>query len=352
MNTIKEQAYKPYLDGVRGISILLVAVSHGGFRHIVPGGLGVTIFFFISGYLITTLLLKEMKENGTIRLGDFYMRRLWRLMPALVVYLILALFANLFFNQPIDIKEPISSLLYLTNYYNIFYGYNLLAGTHSMYSVLWSLAIEEHFYLFFAPLVAIVKTRRGLIVSIVLFIFIPLMIRGWVTYYTDASFSEKYNYYATDARIDSIAYGCLLAIFGCQRLTWMKPNYAVILGMFGLVFSLVYRDDYFRQVFRYSLQGISLYLIFEALIFSKKIDLMRSLLSTNFLVFVGKLSYSMYLYHWLALIIMTSYLGRVESTAAWQMGYWTLTFGLSALSYYLVERPTLKLRVKYGSHAG
>ena len=100
---------------MRGISILLVAVSHGGFRHIVPGGLGVTIFFFISGYLITTLLLKEMKENGTIRLGDFYMRRLWRLMPALVVYLILALFANLFFNQPIDIKEPISSLLYLTN---------------------------------------------------------------------------------------------------------------------------------------------------------------------------------------------------------------------------------------------
>ena len=126
----------------------------------------------------------------------------------------------------------------------------------------------------------------------------------------------------------------------------------MILGLFGLIFSLVYRDDYFRQVFRYSLQGISLYLIFEALIFSKKIDLMRSLLSTNFLVFVGKLSYSMYLYHWLALIIMTSYLGRVESTAAWQMGYWTLTFGLSALSYYLVERPTLKLRVKYGSHAG
>jgi peptidoglycan/LPS O-acetylase OafA/YrhL len=352
MKTIEEQAYKPYLDGVRGIAILLVALSHGGFDHVIPGGLGVTIFFFISGYLITNLLLKEMKEHGTIRLDDFYMRRLWRLMPALLVYLNIALIIYLFFNQQIDAKEPISALLYLSNYYNIFYSYDLLAGGHSMYSVLWSLAIEEHFYLFFAPLVAIIKNRQRLIFSIFLFLIFPLIIRGWVTYYANPSFSEKYTYYATDARLDSIAYGCLLAIFGHQRLNWIKPGYAVTLGLIGLIFSLLYRDDYFRQVFRYSLQGISLYLIFEVLIFSKKIVLMRRLLSVHFLVFVGKLSYSMYLYHWLALIIMIAYLGKVESTAAWQIGYWMLTFGLSALSYYFVERPTLKLRVKYGSHAG
>lgn len=352
MKTIKEQAYKPYLDGVRGISILLVAVSHGGFGHLVPGGLGVTIFFFISGYLITTLLLKEMKEHDVIRLGDFYMRRLWRLMPALVVYLILALVAYVHFNQPIDIKEPISSVFYLSNYYNIFLEYELLAGAHSTYSVLWSLAIEEHFYLFFAPLIALVRSRRWLITSIIFLLFVPLLVRGWVTHYTAASFSEKYTYYATDARIDSISYGCLLAILGYRRVTWMKPGYTVILGLSGIFFSLVYRDDYFRQVFRYSLQGVSLYLIFGELVFSEKMGLMRRILSTRFMVFVGKLSYSMYLYHWLALIIMIAYLGKVESTAAWQTGYWLLTFGLAALSYYFVERPTLKLRVKYGSHAG
>ena len=352
MSTIKEQAYKPYLDGVRGLSILLVAVSHGGFGHVVPGGLGVTIFFFISGYLITTLLLKEMREQGAIRLSDFYMRRLWRLMPALVVYLILALAAYVFFNQPIDAKEPISAIFYLSNYYNIFLGYEPLAGAHSAYSVLWSLAIEEHFYLFFAPLIAFVRSRRGLTVCISFMLLGPLLIRGWVTHYTTASFSENYTYYATDARIDSIAYGSLLAILGCRSVTWMKPGHMVILGLGGIFFSLAYRDDYFRQVLRYSLQGVCLYMIFGVLVFTNQMALMRRLLSARFMVFIGKLSYSMYLYHWLALIVMIAYLGRTESTLAWQTGYWMLTFGSAALSYYFVERPTLRLRVKYGSHAG
>ena len=217
MNTTPEASYKPYLDGVRGLSILLVAVSHGGLGHVVPGGLGVTIFFFISGYLITTLLLKEMREHDTVKLGDFYMRRLWRLMPALVIYIFLSLLVYVAFKQSIDIKEPLSSILYFSNYYNIFVGYEPLAGIFSPYSVLWSLAIEEHFYLFFAPLMAFVRTRRFLIVSITMMLISPLIVRGLVTHAAATNFSENYTYYATDARIDSIAYGCLLELLAIKK---------------------------------------------------------------------------------------------------------------------------------------
>lgn len=351
MNTSPEHLYKPYLDGVRGLSILLVAVSHGGLGHVVPGGLGVTVFFFISGYLITTLLLKEIKENGAVRLGDFYMRRLWRLMPALMVYVFLSLVIYYLFHQPIDVKEPLSSIFYLSNYYNIFLGYEPLVGTFSPYSVLWSLAIEEHFYLFFAPLMAVVRTRRLLTICIAVMLFIPLIVRGWVTHDTVAIFSENYTYYATEARLDSIAYGCLLAVIGYKRCPWLKPAHVLTIALGGLLFSLVYRDVYFRQVARYSLQGICLYFIFGELIFSEKVEYFRKVLSVRFLVFIGKISYSMYLYHWIALILMIAYLGRAQSTVAWQAGYWSLTFFLATLSYYLVERPTLRLRVRYGSRA-
>ena len=351
MNTTPEAAYKPYLDGVRGLSILLVAFSHGGLGHVVPGGLGVTIFFFISGYLITMLLLKEMREHGTVKLGDFYMRRLWRLMPALIIYIFLSLLTYIVFKQSIDIKEPLSSALYFSNYYNIFVGYEPLAGTYSPYSVLWSLAIEEHFYLFFAPLMVFVKTKRFLIICIVFMLISPLIIRGFVTHDMAANFSENYTYYATDARMDSIAYGCLLAIIGYKSKPWLKPAHVVILALIGLLFTLTYRDVYFRQVIRYSAQGICLYFIFGELIYSKKIEWLRRILSTPLMVFVGKLSYSLYLYHWIVLILMIAYLGRVQATLTWQAGYWVLSFGLASLSYYFVERPTLKLRVKYGSRA-
>lgn len=351
MNTTPEASYKPYLDGVRGLSILLVAVSHGGLGHVVPGGLGVTIFFFISGYLITTLLLKEMREHDTVKLGDFYMRRLWRLMPALVIYIFLSLLVYVAFKQSIDIQELLSSTFYFSNYYNIFVGYEPLAGTFSPYSVLWSLAIEEHFYLFFAPLMAFVRTRRFLIVSITMMLISPLIVRGLVTHAAATNFSENYTYYATDARIDSIAYGCLLAIIGYKKTSWKNSNFVVILALTGLLFTLTYRDVYFRQVIRYSVQGVCLYFIFGELIYSKEIEWLRRILSVRLMVFVGKLSYSLYLYHWIALTLMIAYLGRVQATVAWQIGYWVLSFGLAALSYYFVERPTLKLRVRYGSRA-
>lgn len=346
-----EKTYKPYLDGLRGISILLVVIAHGGLGHFVPGGLGVTIFFFISGYLITSLLIKEQVENKSVNLMNFYMRRLWRLLPAMAVYILIAVLLINYLNGFVYWPEPLSAIFYLSNYYIIFGGYNYVGDAYSPLSILWSLAVEEHFYLFFAPLIAFVKNKKSIFFSIIALLLIPLFIRLLMTVFTSTAFSEEYTYRATDARIDSIAYGCLLAVMRDTGFTRFRGYFVVVMGLVGLFFSLIYRDEIFRQTLRYTLQGICLYFIFRELIYTEKMKFLRQTLATPILVYVGKLSYSMYLYHWLALILTVTFFGKIEIKSQWQAIYWGGSLLLSILSYYAIERPTLRLRVKYGSNA-
>jgi peptidoglycan/LPS O-acetylase OafA/YrhL len=328
-----------------------VAISHVGFGGLIPGGLGLTIFFFISGYLITSLLLKELDATGRVHLWGFYMRRFWRLMPAFGVYLAASVALIVLAGGQVRIMEFVSAAFYFSNYYKIFSGYEELAGTYSPYGVLWSLAVEEHFYLLFAPLVAFLKNRKRILWTTLFLIVCPWIIRAIVVGAEPTPFTEEYTYRATEARIDSIAYGCLLAVLGNRGVWRGHALLALALGGAGLLLSLVYRDEQFRQVLRYSLQGVSLYFIFGATIYAQPAEALRRALSSKPLVYIGKLSYSLYLYHWLVLIIMIVYAGPIDKTFAWQGPYWVMTFGLAALSYYLVERPSLRWRIRYGSDA-
>ena len=349
-NEMNSSFYKPHLDGVRALSILLVTVAHGGLGHIVPGGLGVTIFFFISGYLITALLLKEHQSEGRIDLMSFYLRRFWRLMPALLVYVIASMALTLAMGARVELIEPLTAVLYLSNYYSQFVGYEMLGAGYSPYNVLWSLAVEEHFYLFFAPLIALVRGRRALLSWLAALLLLPVLIRIGVTAWASADFSADYTYHVTDTRIDSIAWGCLLAVLGPWRPRGFKPELLLALGVAGLLISLLVRDTYFRQVVRYTLQGASLYLIMGGLIYGPEMENPRRLLANKALVFIGQISYSMYLYHWLALIVLMIYIGPPALTPLWQALYWAGTMVGACVSYYLIERPTLRLRVRYGSH--
>ena len=346
-----DKFYKPYLDGIRGVSILIVAISHGGFGKIIPGGFGLTIFFFISGYLITSLLLKEKITIGSVNLSNFYMRRLWRLLPALVVYIAVIVVVFFMFSEKININEIISAVFYYSNYYKLLVHYTPMGGVYSPYDVLWSLAVEEHFYLFFAPLIALIKNKKTMMSAVLIMLVAPVIVRVLVTQFTSAEFSDEYTYRATESRIDSIAYGCLLALVGYKSFFKLDSRWVFLVGCTGILISLLFRDEYFRQVFRYSLQGLCLYLIFGEIIYSEKIKVIRNILSGKLIVFIGKLSYSIYLYHWLALILMMIWFDGRALTPVWQLSYWGFSLVLSMASYFMVERPTLKLRVKYGSNA-
>src|SRR5580658_4318026 len=144
----------PSLDGFRAVSILIVFMSHAGLRQIIPGTFGVTVFFFLSGYLITTLLRLEWKETDAISLRHFYLRRVLRIFPPLYLTLAFASVVTLVGLLPGTLTWSAfgAQVMFLANYYKIYRaGFGMPPGM----LVLWSLAVEEHFYVGF-PLLYIV----------------------------------------------------------------------------------------------------------------------------------------------------------------------------------------------------
>lgn len=344
-------SYQGHLDGLRGISILLVVIGHAGMGHIIPGGLGVTVFFFISGFLITSLLLNERERTNNIDLKGFYLRRFWRLTPPIIFHVLLSLALLYAVNETVNWIEPASVIFYFANYYKIFQHYTMTGAQYSPLDIYWSLAIEEHFYLFFTPILFFIRTKRKLFFAIVLLLVMPLVIRLTVFNQFDLEFSSNYLYNATDTRLDSIAYGCLLALLGTTQFVKSRVHIWFVLGLLGILLSLIYRNIYFREVFRYTIQGICFIFMFGPLFFSEKFSPLRRALSNPALVYIGKLSYSIYLFHWLALITVSTLLGTPSASFTWQIPYWLLTMGLSMASYYGIERPSLALRRKFGSNA-
>ena len=300
----------PSLNGIRAISVLLVVLAHSGFGTIVPGGLGVTIFFFLSGFLITTLMLAESERLGNISISSFYARRIFRLAPPLLITLTIAYgltYLRLLPGQ-ITLEGLTAQLLYFANYYILYFdpGANKIpAGT----GILWSLAVEEHFYIFF-PLVMSLFVRNALrprTIGIVL-IITCLVILAWRIYLVQSPeyFTDR-TYLASDTRIDFIIYGCLMAILiNPLRVPHQPKNMSLrqwalfSMGIGFLLLALIYRNPVFRETFRYSLQGIALFPIFYFAILFHDNAIFRYLNSV-WAIKIGIYSYAIYLTHQIVL---------------------------------------------------
>src|ERR1700761_4413230 len=205
----------PSLNGLRAGSGLLVVSAHAGLSELIPGGLGLPIFFFWSGYLITTLMLAEHDRTGAISIRNFYTRRILRLSPPLLITLAIAYGLTYFGSLQGRITLPalMAQLLYFANYYIIFFDPNaqsMPGGT----GILWSLAVEEHFYIFFPILLTVFMrgARRTMTIGVVL-IAACLVVLIWRIHLVQSPgfFSDR-TYLASDTRIDSIIYGCLMAL--------------------------------------------------------------------------------------------------------------------------------------------
>ena len=160
--------YIPSLDGMRAVAAMLVFVAHADWSHIIPGGFGVTIFFFLSGYLITTLLRREYESTGSINFKNFYLRRAYRIFPPLyIVLFLIALFALAgLIEHQMQPWAVVSQIFYWTNYYGIFYGWQYFVPGTTVY---WSLAIEEHFIF---PIVFLLTICRFSYSSMALFFIV------------------------------------------------------------------------------------------------------------------------------------------------------------------------------------
>lgn len=303
----------PSLDGLRAISVLIVVVSHAGYGEIVPGGLGVTVFFFLSGYLITTLLLDEHGRGAQINVKNFYLRRGYRLLPPLLVTLLCAyaLVAVGWLDGGITWQGTAAQLFYFANFFTIFFAEDASqpAGT----GILWSLAVEEHFYIIF-PIVMYFALRLSNARAILIGVFAVLCVAGlawrmWLV--SKAGFIEIRTQYATDTRFDSILFGCLLALWKnparmlpqagspspSQRrrdLTLCAVALLILLG------TLLYRDATFRESWRYTLQGIALMPIFYCAVRYATTGPFK-VLNARPLVRIGALSYAIYLIHYIVI---------------------------------------------------
>lgn len=340
------------LDGIRAVSIALVIVAHCGFGNFVPGGFGVTIFFFLSGYLITTLLAREWDAHGQIAFGAFFMRRVLRLGPALVVTLACAM-ALLRMGQvggELDPKTLLSQLLFFWNYYAIHVDGS---GTIQGLGILWSLSVEEHFYLLWPVMFVLIARRVIGLRSIGVLLFAILAWRS--CRYFVLGDGAWVVYISTDTRFDSLLYGCFLALMQWrgaaervfpQHLMWIW----VVVGLLLLLCSLLFRDPDFRATLRYSVQGVGLMPLFYYAITRPEVWLFRPL-NWNVLRRVGEWSYGMYLAH--LVIIFALVQGGVAQFGAGRLILiaGALSVGYAAFVHIVFERPLKPLRLRLAGHS-
>ncbi len=346
-------SYIPSLDGLRAVSIALVFLSHVGFGHVVPGGFGVTIFFFLSGYLITTLMTREWDQHGSIAMRAFYLRRIVRLSPPILfVLLVSALLVWAGWAEGrLDIRTISSQIFF---YYNYFSLYAPDPATVNGLGILWSLAVEEHFYLIWPTLfILLVNTRFEIRYLLVLLMAVVV----WRAIRVFGLGTDEWTIYiSTDTRLDSLLYGCLLAM-----LTWrghadrlFGPSLPVRLVWLGgavvaLLVCLSIRDETFRSIPRYSLQGLALMPIFHYAVTQPSDPWFRPL-NWAPLRKIGQWSFTIYLIHYV-IIEALIYSGFAA------LGDWTLVVTSAALSaafaaatYRWLEKPFHPLRRRLTGH--
>ena len=343
--------YIPSLDGLRAVSILIVIASHVGLHNLVPGGFGVTVFFFISGFLITRLMFAEVERSGRLSLPRFYTRRFLRLAPAL---LLMILVTGLLISPWLDSvpwQEILASIFYYANYY-IYYHPDL----HLPIRALWSLAIEEHYYLAYPFLFALLVRKPGRLLVLLVGLCIAALVWRVILIYGLGVPSDMpdpampYTYLATDCRVDSILFGAILSVL-CQMprgqaLIRRLANWPTFLAATAvLLASFAARDSEFRETLRYSIQSAALFVLVASCLFGVQFGLFRKILEVGPMLWIGKISYSLYVWH-LAVVSLMKWHFAGGATWQWALASLPLIVAVAALSYYGVERPVAAVRAR------
>ena len=341
----------PSLDGLRAISFLLVFVAHAGLDNIVPGGLGVTIFFFLSGFLITTLMRNEFELSGRVNFQHFWLRRALRILPPFYVVLIGAtLVAPLI--APSDPVQPAAfaaRALHFTNYWVIYHGYR---GEPPGTGVYWSLAVEEHFYVvfpwIFVGLQRLRLSQRSQAMTLWSICIAALLWRVILVSFFHVSIERTYM--GSDTRLDSIMFGCAIAVWlnpvidrpHLNDSAWKRIYFP---GAFMVLLAsiLIHGNAFdFRETLRYSLQGAALMVLFTAAIRYPDWWPFRWL-NWRPVAFLGVLSYSLYLLHFTMIIGVQSMLPATPHIVQGLVAF-AVSVALAWLMYLTVERPCARLR--------
>ena len=358
--------YLPALDGIRAVSILLVVFSHFG-AAVLPGAFGVTLFFFISGYLITGQLLHGLQTAGRIDFAGFYLRRGLRLLPAGLAYIVVSGLVFQAMGGRLPAAAWAAALFYGANYAAVWGLFrSSLPHIRDPFNILWSLAVEEHFYAIWPAALALLRRRRRAIVFVLGICAAALLWRLWLLHACFADGTElagphgavycgpanpnplgRFNriYFGTDTRLDSLAWGALMALLDGRVA--LAGSGRALAGLLLLALSFADQAGWGRHGLRSTEQGIALLALLPWLLHTSAWP--NRLLCLPAVVLIGRLSYSLYLWHWLAMMVADW--AEPVNDWLWRLVALPLACVLAAASYWGIERPMLRLRRRAGSHA-
>lgn len=344
--------YVPALDGLRGVAILSVMVFHGAIPHLRGGFIGVDIFFVLSGFLITSLLLKEQASVGRINLKNFYVKRALRLLPALFLLLGVFLVISSFLLEGSLLRakfiEALVIIFYAANWARAFDWHSPETMGHA-----WSLSSEEQFYILWPALLilSLKFTRSKLTLGSAIALLAALSWAARILLAASGASHARLDY-ALDTRADALLAGCLLAVLISGELSgraklflekWLGPAAllaAAALAGAALLFS---PKSMYLYYWGYAAVAFLASVIILDIIISKR-SLIRKLLSWRPLVGIGVISYGLYLWH----VPVYALVSRTGLTGPGGFAAGTcLTFLAAYLSFVLLERPCLRLKKRY-----
>ena len=358
---LKTSRYITGFDGIRTLAVIGVILYHLLPTQMRDGYLGVPVFFVVSGYLITDLLRQEWDQNGRIAVKDFYVRRMKRLYPGMVVMLLLsAAYITLFQRNLLNNLRGVvvSSLLYVNNWWQINHGLSYFDrfGNESPFTHLWSLAVEGQNYLIwpllFILLMKLVK-NRGTIFKIVIgcSLLSALLLAIWYSPGADPT----RVYYGTDTRLFSIWMGSALAfIWPSTHLKKEIPkkakrvlNLAGGLSFIGLVITFFVLDDHLSFVYYGGMLLVSLLCTILVAVTAHPGASLNRWLTNPLFSYIGKRSYGIYLYQFPVMIFYEAKIGNVgENVLLHTLIEIVLILLISELSYRFIENPLRKFHYK------
>lgn len=340
----REVAYRPDIDGLRAIAVMAVVFAHAGLPFFAGGFVGVDVFFVISGFLITSLIAAQHRKCQ-FSVGSFYVRRAKRLLPALFAMMLVTLIASWWLLIPSDYGLLAESVLYAAGFSsNVFFWHHTSgyfapdAGAFPLLHV-WSLSIEEQFYFLWPVALLLVLKIRDRWAAAVICIVLGALSFGWGEFRVrDGSTGP---YFLLEARAGEFLLGALLSFLGGRRL----PGGAIVanlVGALGLALvlgsSLIFTEKTPFPGGMALIPCIGTLLLIAAPQFGT--NLVSRGLAAPPLVFVGLISYSVYLWHWPVVSFLR--LSRVELTPVVTLGVIIASLVLGAASWWLLER---KLRM-------